>query len=381
MAHLESIAPGLSARTRSDHAGRHQPVMTSIYFPNPDLLQKLPLTRAAYSHRTAWILASLSWLAYQRLPGESDLSLDELIQQITEAAKRNGRSQIRELIVRYQEAGQSANQTLLLELEGAGFTFVQGFDSRAGTQAFLAKLTAIDDQPPMLILTFRGTETTKINDLRADANVALQDAPSGGRVHPGFYQAFESVSLSIQQCLNQHDDGPFYCTGHSLGGALALVASRYLQHPKWAATYTFGGPRVGDEAFFNDFRIPVYRVVNGADVVARLPFGEWLNVILGLIRLIPLNGTYVAARWLRKRLLGYTHHGSSIYLSDAIQTLPDASGLPYADLQVIQDPEFLWRVNLIARRVLRNGFGAFIQDHDIKTYAGKLYANAQRRNS
>lgn len=43
--------------------------MTSIYFPKPELLQNLPLSRAAYSNRTAWILAAISWLgpinAYQ----------------------------------------------------------------------------------------------------------------------------------------------------------------------------------------------------------------------------------------------------------------------------------------------------------------------------
>lgn len=355
--------------------------MTSTYFPNPELLHNLPLSRAAFSHRTAWIMASLSWLAYQRLPGESEISLDQLVQQITEAARRNGRSQIRELIVRYQQAGQNAGNGLLDELDQAGFAFVQAFDSPSGTQAFLARLSPGADQTPMLILAFRGTQTQDIHDIRTDANLALHDAPEGGRVHPGFLAAFESVQAAIQQCLDQHGDAPFYITGHSLGGALALVASRYLKHPKWAATYTFGGPRVGDEAFFNDLRTPVYRVVNGADVVARLPFGEWLNIALALVRLIPVNGTYAAAKWLRNKLVGYTHHGSSIYLSDAVQTLPDAHNIPYADLQVKQDPAFVWRAAVMARRVLRSGVGAFVQDHDISTYARKLYANAQRRNS
>jgi hypothetical protein len=41
--------------------------MASIVFPNPALLQNLPLSRAADSNCTAWILATISWLAYQRL--------------------------------------------------------------------------------------------------------------------------------------------------------------------------------------------------------------------------------------------------------------------------------------------------------------------------
>lgn len=34
--------------------------MASLYFPDPGLLQSLPLNRAAYSDRTAWIMASLA---------------------------------------------------------------------------------------------------------------------------------------------------------------------------------------------------------------------------------------------------------------------------------------------------------------------------------
>lgn len=355
--------------------------MTSSYFPNPQLLQNLPLSRAAYSHRTAWILAAISWLAYQRLPGESQLSLTEVVKQITRAAKDNQRTQIREWVVRYHEAESNPESPLLDELEGAGFEFLHGFDSTVGTQAFLARLKPTGEQRPMLILAFRGTETKAIEDIRTDARAGLQDAPGGGRVHPGFYRAFESVQEQIQQVLNAHGDDPLYITGHSLGGALAVVASRYLQHPQTAATYTYGGPRVGDELFFSDYRLPVYRVVNGADVVARLPFGEWFTLLLALIRLIPLNGTYRLAKWLRNKLVGYSHYGSSIYLSDATNTLPDGAGIPYSDLVVKQDPEFLWRSRLTVSRLLRGGFRACVADHDISTYAHKLYANAQRRHT
>lgn len=355
--------------------------MTPSYFPNTQLLQNLPLSRAAYSNRTAWILATISWLAYQRLPGESALSLTEVVKQITQAAKDNRRSQIRELVLRYHQAENNPSSPLLEELERAGFAFLQGFDSEIGTQAFLAQLKPSGDQRPMLILAFRGTETKAIEDIRTDAKVGLQAAPGGGRVHPGFYRAFASVQGSIQQALNTHGDCPLYITGHSLGGALAVVATRYLEHPQVAATYTYGGPRVGDEAFFDDFRVPVYRVVNGADVVARLPFGEWFTLVLALIRLIPLNGTFQVAEWLRNKIVGYTHAtvGGSTYLSNATNALPDSNGIPYSDLVVKQDPEFFWRSRLTMGRLLRGGFRACVDDHDISTYAQKLYAHAQRR--
>ena len=109
--------------------------MTSTYFPNPGLLQNLPLSRAAYSHRTAWILAAISWLAYQRLPGESNLSLDQVVKKITQAAKENSRSQVRELVMRFKDGEDNSDSPLLKELEQAGFSFIQGFDSGRGTQA------------------------------------------------------------------------------------------------------------------------------------------------------------------------------------------------------------------------------------------------------
>jgi len=353
--------------------------MTSSLFPSFDLLKNLPLSRPAFSNRTAWIMAVMSALAYRPLPEE--ISLTEIVEQIKDAAAKNGSSEIRELVLRYHQSESMPSCELLSELDRAGFSFLQGFHSESGTQAFLARLNGTSIRQPILILAFRGTQTTEFQDIKTDADVGLQPAPRGGRVHPGFLKAFISVEAEIQAALDQFGELPLYVTGHSLGGALAIVATRYLRYAQWAATYTFGGPRVADDAFFEDFRTPVYRVVNGADVVARLPFGEAVSILLGLIRMIPINGTFAVAEWLRSKLVGYTHpvYGGSIYLSDSINTAPDVNGIPYGDLQVRQDPEFVWRVRLVVTRFLRGGYTAFVGDHSISLYAEKLYANAKRR--
>ena len=58
-------------------------------------------------------------------------------------------------------------------------------------------------------------------------------------------------------------------TGHSMGGALAQLAAWY--HPP-RAVYSFGAPRVGDAGFAARMAsVPIYRLVNGRDVVADLP--------------------------------------------------------------------------------------------------------------
>lgn len=72
-----------------------------------------------------------------------------------------------------------------------------------------------------------------------------------------------------------------YITGHSLGGAMAMLALNELLLqpdllPRNVAVYTYGTPRVGNAAFaqkvFDESRrrnIPLYRFVYGADGVAR----------------------------------------------------------------------------------------------------------------
>jgi hypothetical protein len=123
-----------------------------------------------------------------------------VIKQITQAAKDNSHSQIRELLLRYQESNEDHNSQLLNELEQAGFTFLQAFDSRrSGTQAFLAQLKGTEEQPPMLILAFRGTQTNSIEDIKVDAKVGLKLAPQGG----GFTLAFSKPLQAFRKTSRQ----------------------------------------------------------------------------------------------------------------------------------------------------------------------------------
>jgi hypothetical protein len=60
-----------------------------------------------------------------------------------------------------------------------------------------------------------------------------------------------------------------WLTGHSLGAALATLAADRFQDVQ--GLYTFGSPRVGDRQFQKNFQLRAYRVVNGDDIVARVP--------------------------------------------------------------------------------------------------------------
>ena len=133
------------------------------------------------------------------------------------------------------------------------------------------------------VLAFRGTEVVTPGDsLLKFADVArdwLIDArfprvpiPGGGNVHGGFVAALDALWPSLEPLLET--PRVWWCCGHSLGGALAALAAVRLQHAKQqvAGVVTFGQPLCGDRAFARRLgALPVMRVVNACDVVARLP--------------------------------------------------------------------------------------------------------------
>ncbi|WP_199829638.1 lipase family protein [Streptomyces sp. MMG1121] len=134
----------------------------------------------------------------------------------------------------------------------------------------------------MIVTAFRGTEPTQIKDWLSDATTPPSPGPGGnGYVHHGFAEALRSVYPDIAATLAElrTDGQSVYFTGHSLGGALAMLAGArmYLEAPHHAAdgVYTFGQPRTCDrllaDAFHEGFGGRMYRFVNNNDIVPQLP--------------------------------------------------------------------------------------------------------------
>ncbi len=132
-----------------------------------------------------------------------------------------------------------------------------------------------------VIVALRGTEYWP--DWVSDLDIPLvpdRSVPSAGMVHMGFQLVYEHIRDSILALLGQGYMGAtkIYVTGHSLGGALAVLCGMDLVSNSPVKVvpelHTFAGPRVGDPKFAGSFagKIPVcFRVVNFMDVVPQVP--------------------------------------------------------------------------------------------------------------
>lgn len=138
-----------------------------------------------------------------------------------------------------------------------------------------------------VVLAFRGTDMNSLRDWFVDLR-ATTDAVKYGRVHKGFYRAWLGLRRGVVDALKAHGaaDKIFWVTGHSLGGALAGLYAysetfeRLLfKGPRIARIATFGQPLFGDDELSDlmrkEFLGRYFRVVNGVDIVATVPF--WLK--------------------------------------------------------------------------------------------------------
>lgn len=188
------------------------------------------------------------------------------------------------------------------------------YQERATTQAFMLR------DGDTIVVAFRGTEPFNSDDWCSDFDISWYKIPGMGTVHGGFMKALglqknlgwpkeipsESSNTAnsngnsnprpptayyflrekLRALLGEDNRAKFIVTGHSLGGALAVLFPAVLGvHgekellERLEGVYTFGQPRVGDGEFgefmqklMREHRIGYYRFVYSNDVVPRLPY-------------------------------------------------------------------------------------------------------------
>ncbi|KAI3871245.1 hypothetical protein MKW98_015145 [Papaver atlanticum] len=213
------------------------------------------------------------------------------------------------------------------------------FQKEKSTQVFILCDKPVDAN--LILISFRGTEPFDADDWSTDFDYSWYDIPKLGKVHMGFLEAlglgnrdqittfhnhlqavggrggynsktsfpdehtksdatgkkrllpemseltaYYAVRTRLKELLDEHKNAKFLVTGHSLGGALAvLFPSVLVLHEEMEmmnrllCVYTFGQPRIGDrqlgrymEAHLNYPTPRYFRVVYCNDLVPRLPY-------------------------------------------------------------------------------------------------------------
>ncbi len=195
-------------------------------------------------------------------------------------------------------------------------------DGGTGTQAF----AAIDAARGRAFVAFRGTEPDEPSDWVTDAQAMLVDWQGTGKIHLGYRDALNGAWGRIEAWLTQAPGLEVWITGHSLGAALATLASALLPA---ARLVSFGSPRVGNAAFAAQFEgRSVRRYVNCCDLVPRLP----------------------------PALLGYAHVQGLAYIDRHGRVCPDASEAVIDDDVAAARSDYLvresWRIGNVGLRDL-----------------------------
>ncbi|GAV88858.1 Lipase_3 domain-containing protein [Cephalotus follicularis] len=218
------------------------------------------------------------------------------------------------------------------------------YQKEKSTQVFI--LCDKHSDANVILISFRGTEPFDADDWSTDFDYSWYEIPKLGKVHMGFLEAlglgnradavsfqthlqtkdmnfaashrveltrtcsgwdqssdsefnvenlpemeltaYYTVRRKLKSLFKEHKNAKFLVTGHSLGGALAILFPTVLLiHDEMEliqrllGVYTFGQPRIGDrqlgrfmEAYF-EYPVPKYfRIVYCDDLVPRLPYDD-----------------------------------------------------------------------------------------------------------
>lgn len=205
-------------------------------------------------------------------------------------------------------------------------------DTRSGTEVVI--LTASSS----VVVVFRGSEFGNCSALIKDwlTNVKALTIPAselgeGARVHRGMWRALDGVYEDVAAEVAAREGfakKKVYVTGHSLGGALALLCGvRLAKEGKGKATvYTFGSPRVGNHEFRRSANeLTVHRWVHAKDVVCMMPSDSMMSYRHAgqTHNLTKKNHAYLDDRETRAVFGSCADHHIHHYLAGLHANLPD----------------------------------------------------------
>jgi triacylglycerol lipase len=173
-------------------------------------------------------------------------------------------------------------------------------DSKTDAQAII-----VLNEYGNIIVAFKGSSCPRdfVQDAKARQVTELlwTTADAVAKVHTGFLEDFEAIAgkvVSVVRAMiaTSGQATPVYITGHSLGGALAILCALEFARQKIpvAGVYTFGQPRVGNNVFAGIYNEALhdrtFRIVNQNDIVPRLPWVWRKYWHCGQLVFLPVGG-------------------------------------------------------------------------------------------
>lgn len=222
------------------------------------------------------------------------------------------------------------------------------------------------------VLAFRGSDPVTLPTWITDAVVRLVERSEyDGRVHLGFSSVLRRTWGKVEAALELARDKPLFLTGHSMGGALAVLSTCRLAkagRPP-VATYTFGAPRCGDPTFCAAYVLPTYRIVNRLDLVPEMPLAS-------VKRLLPEKPRFTNDRILGRlkrmaeRVPCYGHVNTFVYI--------DRDGVIVEGADV--EP---WLEHAVERAIATRGksFLEGVTDHLISNYIRGLEGEISKKKT
>jgi triacylglycerol lipase len=339
-----------------------------------DLARNIPNSRAAYSDRTAYLMALLSQFAYEPFE-QQNWDIKRFVKAVANAKSE---LTIEELTEDYRQqllapSGRGP-ATLSAKLEPLGFTLKQVFHEQIGVLVISAFL-AVREEDKMAVLSFRGTQ---FNWRQILVNLKAWQDSSGGST--GFRKAYGLIRHQVTEQLKSLKGYQIFLTGHSLGGALSMMAAYHLSKTsipgisdQVAACYTFGSPRVGNRDFGSVIKPPIYRIVHLSDVVPRAPLNVYrlIRILAWLAEFIPISRTSNKVQDWFKKTFNHSHYGDFRWIS--------GTDNPQETPSIFQSPGM---VEQLLRIWTRQGlsWNKPFEDHRIAVYVEKLATIARTRN-
>jgi len=170
--------------------------------------------------------------------------------------------------------GQLANAAYEGKAQARAACDKQGYQlSHYGTAegVEVAYFLATDEASKTQIIAVRGTANVENVMVDADFKLTL-DEHTSNMLHSGFAQSAAAVYKTLKPLLKR--DYTINTTGHSLGGAVAMVLAMYLDQDEYklGRVITFGQPKVTNITGAQRYSyMEITRVVNEKDVVPLVP--------------------------------------------------------------------------------------------------------------